>query len=36
MPKSASINLDSHAELQKLRKENEQLRMEREILQGAL
>ena len=34
--KSASINLDSYAELQKLRKENEQLRMEREILQGAL
>jgi transposase len=30
--KSASINLDSHAELQKLRNENEQLRMEREIL----
>jgi transposase len=33
--KSASINLDSHAELQKLRKENEQLRMEREILKKA-
>ncbi len=32
---SASINLDSHAELQKLRKENEQLRMEREILKKA-
>ena len=33
--KSASINLDSHSELQKLRKENEQLRMEREILKKA-
>ena len=33
--KSASINLDSHAELQKLRKENEQLRREREILKKA-
>jgi transposase len=33
--KSASLNLDSHAELQKLRKENEQLRMEREILKKA-
>ena len=33
--KSASINLDSHAELLKLRKENQQLRMEREILKKA-
>jgi transposase len=33
--KSASINLDSHAELQKLPKENEQLRMEREILKNS-
>jgi transposase-like protein len=30
--KSASMNLDSHAELQKLRKKNKRLRMEREIL----
>ena len=33
--KSASINLESHAELQKLRKENEQLRRERELLKKA-
>ena len=33
--KPASINLGSHAELQTLRKENEQLRMGREILKKA-
>lgn len=33
--KAASPNLDEHAELQRLRKENEQLRMEREILKKA-
>ena len=30
--KSTRLNLDNHAELKRLRKENEQLRMEREIL----
>jgi len=34
--KSASIDLDNHGELQKLRKENQQLRMEREILKNRL
>ena len=33
--KGARPNLDEHAELLKLRKENEQLRMEREILKKA-
>ena len=33
--KSASINLDTHAELQKLRQENERLRRERELLKKA-
>jgi len=33
--KQLSINLNEHAELVRLRKENEQLRMEREILKKA-
>ena len=33
--KQPSINLNEHAELVRLRKENEQLRMEREILKKA-